>query len=80
MANNRSKPRRQVHKAGRIMFGGSGMTCTIHNLSAGGATIECAGPDQIPEQFTLALEMEQRVHTCRVVWRQALRIGLQFLD
>ena len=40
MSEHRIAPRRRMFKAGTIEFGGSGMDCTVKNLSDTGAAVE----------------------------------------
>jgi hypothetical protein len=75
----RKAPRRKVLKGGSISFGGGAITCTVHNLSATGASLEVKSPNDIPETFGLVLEMEHAKRTCKVVWRREKRIGVHFM-
>jgi hypothetical protein len=49
--------------------------CVVRNLSEGGACLEVA--DLVPDSFVLVLDDVRR--TCRVVWRHANRVGIEFL-
>src|SRR5260370_40226990 len=53
MEERRAKPLQRVFKAGTIEFDGSGVDCTIRNLSPGGATLDVASPMGIPHEITL---------------------------
>ncbi|MDP1924464.1 MAG: PilZ domain-containing protein, partial [Thiobacillus sp.] len=75
---SRRAPRRNVLRAARISFGRKRMTCTIRNLSATGASIEGSNLAQVPDAFTLVLEMETAERPCVVVWRKKTRIGIRF--
>jgi hypothetical protein len=76
---SRRAARHRVLKAGVISFGGAAITCTVRNLSDTGASLEVASPIGIPQEFTLVMEVEQRQHPCKVVWRKEKRIGVHFL-
>lgn len=75
---SRRAARRNVLRAARISFGKKRLTCTVRNLSATGASIEGANLNQVPDTFTLVLEMESTERPCRVVWRKKARIGVRF--
>ena len=46
MEERRAKPRQRVFKAGTIEFDGSGVDCTIRNMSATGAALDVASLPQ----------------------------------
>ncbi|MBB5049443.1 hypothetical protein HNR60_004221 [Rhodopseudomonas rhenobacensis] len=78
MDDKRSDTRRRVLKAGTIAFGGGGISCTVRNLSEGGAALDVASPLGIPEQFDLMVEAEALSRPCQVIWRKERRIGVAF--
>jgi hypothetical protein len=78
VGENRRAPRRAVLRAGRISFADEGMTCTVRNISAIGASIGGANLNGIPDNFTLVLEMESTARLCTVVWRNKTQIGVRF--
>jgi hypothetical protein len=78
IGESRRAPRRNVLRAARISFGKKRLTCMVRNLSATGASIEGAKLTQVPDTFTLVLEMESTERPCRVVWRKKARIGVRF--
>ena len=49
----------------------------VRNLSATGASIEESNLAQVPDAFTLVLELEAAERPCRVVWRRKTRIGIR---
>lgn len=75
---SRRAPRRNVLRAARICFGKTRLTCTVRNLSATGASIEGGKLIQVPDTFTLVMEMESAERPCRVIWRKKARIGVRF--
>ena len=75
---SRRAARRNVLRAASLSFGKKRLTCTVRNLSATGASIEGANLSQVPDTFTLVLEMESAERACRVVWRRKARIGVRF--
>ena len=78
MNEHRIAPRRRMFKAGTIEFGGSGMDCTVKNLSDTGAALEILSPLYIPDRFTLFVPSDQFRRRCHVVWRKERRVGIAF--
>lgn len=79
MDQNHRTPRRRVLKAGTIEFaGGGGISCTVRNLSDGGAALTVASPVGIPGTFELAIEADRFRRRCHVVWRKEKTIGIAF--
>jgi len=80
MAEHRRSQRRRTLKGGTILFGaGSSVDCVIRNMSETGAAIEVEGSIGIPDNFTLVIKPELAKRSCRVAWRTAKRIGVQFV-
>jgi hypothetical protein len=80
MIEKRVEQRHRVFKGATITFGGSGVACTVRNMSAGGAAIELDGLVALPQSFTLAISRDNFVRSCRTVWRSERRIGLAFVQ
>jgi len=61
--------------------GAASSACEILDISQGGARLRplmCA-PQTLPERFILLLSSCGRVRrNCRVVWRSAIELGVQF--
>ena len=74
----RSAPRHRVLKGATIAFGGSGVECTVRNLSSSGAGLDVANPAGLPPSFTLVIETDQLIRRCRPVWSRDKRIGVAF--
>ena len=55
MNEHRIAPRRRILKVGSIEFAGSGIACTVRNLSETGAALEVVTPLFIPDRFTLVV-------------------------
>jgi hypothetical protein len=78
MEERRATPRQRVFKAGSIEFDGSGVDCTIRNMSPAGAALDVASCVGIPHEVTLKiLACNVRQH-CFIVWRAEKRIGVAF--
>jgi hypothetical protein len=77
---NRKAPRARVLRGGVISFHCLGATieCTVRNLSDTGACLMVTSPVGIPNDFDLVLDREKVSHRCRVVWRRANKIGVEF--
>ena len=79
MAKQRRSQRLRTLKGGSILFGtGAAIDCVIRNISETGAALEIATPVGIPDNFTLLIKPGRIKRSCRVVWRSADRIGVQF--
>ena len=78
MNEHRIAPRRRILKAGKILFNGGGIDCTVRNISDTGAALEVASPIGIPQDVTLVVEADKLKRECRVVWRKDKRIGVTF--
>jgi PilZ domain len=79
MIEKRAAQRYRIFKGGTITFEGSGVACTVRNMSAGGAAIELDGPVALPQSFTLSIARDNFVRHCRTVWRSDKRVGLAFV-
>jgi PilZ domain len=71
--------RQRVLRRAKIVFKGreAVIDCVVLNLSVGGACLEVETPIGIPDTFDLMLDREP-VRNCRVAWRKATQIGIQF--
>ena len=78
MIEKRAVPRHKVLKGATIAFDGTGVECTVRNLSSGGAALEVASPSGLPPSFMLVIEADQFIRRCRPVWRSEKRIGVAF--
>ena len=67
-------------KAGRIVFNHhfSVISCTVRNLSDGGACLQVATSIGIPDRFDLTIEPDGQQRACDVAWRTEDRIGVAF--
>lgn len=78
MSEHRIAARRRTLKAGSIEFAGSGIDCTVRNLSETGAALDVVTPLFIPDRFTLVVQSEHLKRPCHIVWRKEKRIGIAF--
>jgi len=78
-ADRRTKRRNQTFKFGTI-------TCdpdrrilsVVKNISPTGALLEVDNTLEIPDQFTLAIDSEPVPRICRVTWKKAKQIAVNF--
>jgi hypothetical protein len=78
MEERRTRFRQRVFKAGTIEFDGSGIECTVRNISEIGAGLEVASLSGIPHEITLNIPTRGGRHHGHVVWRQERRMGVAF--
>ena len=79
MENTRTKQRRRVLKSGKIGFNGGGaIDCVIRDMSERGACLKVASPVGVPDAFELVLDDNGYSRPCRVKWRKATQIGVEF--
>jgi hypothetical protein len=71
--------RHRVLKGAQIVFKGheAVIDCVVLNLSDRGACLKVESPIGIPEAFELVLD-HAFVGNCRVTWRKATQIGVEF--
>jgi len=80
MIERRQTLRHRTFKGGSLLFGvASTIYCVIRNMSESGAQLTLEGPIRTPEEFTLLIKPEMIKRPCRVVWRKADKIGVQFI-
>ena len=78
--DKRRAPRLRTLKGGSIQFGlAAAIDCIVKNMSQTGAALEVQSPVGIPDEFTLVIKPESLKRNCRVAWRSAKRIGVEFV-
>lgn len=77
--NRRIAGRQRVLKGAYIAFNKhrTTITCTVRNFSERGACLKVESPIGIPDMFDLVLD-KASVYHCRVTWRKATQIGVNF--
>jgi hypothetical protein len=80
VGETRSAQRQRVLKGGRIVFnnGRSTIDCTVRNMSTEGAKLAVVSVVGIPQTFSLVIWSEAP-RPCRVVWRGADALGVDFV-
>ena len=80
MIERRRTRRHRTFKGGSLIFGvAPPIYCVIRNMSETGAQLTLEGPVRTPDEFTLLIKPEMTKRACRVVWRKADKIGVQFV-
>jgi hypothetical protein len=74
----RAAPRHRVLRAGTILIGDGSINCMAHDMSDTGALLGVTSSAEIPDYFTLILSPNGCHKSCRVMWRQQLRMGVMF--
>jgi PilZ domain-containing protein len=78
-ADRRTKQRNPTFKFGIITCEpGRRILSVVKNISPTGALLELDNTLEIPDQFTLAIDSEPAVRVCRVAWKQAKQIAVNF--
>ena len=82
MNERRKKPRQRTLKAAKIVFHDKRtvLDCTARNLTDEGASLVVANTVSLPDRFKLTIPLDKFERTCRVVWRKADRVGVQFTN
>jgi hypothetical protein len=76
----RREPRHRTLKSGHIAFNRAGtIDCRVRNLSPLGAGLEVTSQIGIPDEFMLLVEHGGINQRCRVVWRNATQLGVEFV-
>ena len=76
-ANEKRKdgPRRFLDAQVTVFHNGQRLTCTVRDLSRGGAGLIVAQPTELPNWFNLTIG--GRTHAAHVVWRRRNRLGVE---
>lgn len=78
MEERRKTPRADVDEMAYISSSGSSTRCRIANMSEAGAALDVPDAAYIPNCFHLMTERDRIVRSCRIVWTQRNRIGVEF--
>ena len=79
MVENQRAPRQRTFKGGSITLPIGTVNCVIRNMSPTGALLELKGLALVPDDFSLIIKPENTRRQCRVVRREGLRLGVQFI-
>lgn len=79
LARRRSPRMRTLKGAQIIVPAGTSIRCTVRNISETGACLQLQTPVFLSHTFDIAFDdLEWSRRSCRVVWRDALLIGVEF--
>jgi hypothetical protein len=78
-AEKRKQLRKPKFYRGQIDAGSGGKaSCNVTELSKAGAKLSLQSPAKLPANFKLMLP-DSAQHMCRVVWRSADELGVEFV-
>ena len=79
--NERRRARRTpVYKCAKISVNGSLRDCVVRDISSLGARLALVSTAYIPDQISLTFDAARTLRTCRVAWRSATEIGVEFRE
>ena len=79
MNERRTRSRAVSSQPAAISWGGTKrIHCVVRNFSSTGARLEGALPASLPQTFDLVFGDDQSPLSCRVKWRRAGAIGVEF--
>jgi hypothetical protein len=80
MPDRRRAPRARTLQGAQIpdQHGGAAIGCVVRNLSATGACLLVVSHDRVPDSFDLVLNRDKSRYPCRVLWRTANQVGVEF--
>jgi hypothetical protein len=78
--NRRAVQRTRVLRCAKIIVPRRSpvISCTVQNITSGGACLKLANTFGLPETFDLTFEHGRTRRACRVVWRTTDRLGVMF--
>jgi hypothetical protein len=79
MNERRALPREAVHLEATIVVGGGVVRFdgAVLNMTAKGARVDVPSNHELPDSFYMLMP-DHRLQPCRIVWRDGMRVGLQF--
>jgi PilZ domain-containing protein len=80
MPDRRRAPRLQTLQGAQVIdqHNGAAIVCVVRNLSATGACLLVVSHDGVPDSFDLTLNGDKSRYPCRVLWRTANQVGVEF--
>jgi hypothetical protein len=81
MPESRTKIRKRCFLGARIQFNNRRSTfdCLVRDISEGGARLELATLESMPDEFDLVIPQHERQYRAKVVWRRNGKCGVRFL-
>jgi hypothetical protein len=80
LAKRHHQPRRPTYIAAQIIMPGqvSSVPCVVREISPAGARLDIDAAWIMPRSFLLRMEGNTCMHSCTVVWRNGLDVGVKF--
>ena len=78
MQDRRLHSRTRVFKVARLFGATHFDDCVVRDISTAGARLTMVSATSVPDTFELSFDGARTLRPCRVAWRTATEIGLQF--
>ncbi len=80
MHERRRVRRTKVYKCAKISMNGSLRDCVVRDISSLGARLAMMSTCSIPDRFSLTFDAAHTLRGCRVTWRSATEVGVEFCE
>jgi hypothetical protein len=80
MQDRRRARRIQMYRCAKILANGSLRDCVVRDLSTLGARLAFVTTSYIPDRFSLSFDDGHTLRECRVAWRSATDMGVEFAE
>jgi len=80
MAERRKLVRSRVLKGAKFIVDASLLIdCFVRNVTVAGAQVELPRTAELPDRLTMTFDGGRTLRSCRIVWRDQNKAGLEFL-
>jgi hypothetical protein len=80
MAERRKSVRSRVLKNAKFIADASLLIdCFVRNLTVAGAQVELPRTAELPDRLTMTFDGGRTLRSCRIVWRDQNKAGLEFV-
>ena len=80
MAERRKLVRSRVLKNAKFIVDASlVIDCFVRNLTVAGAQVELRRTAELPDRLTMTFDSGRTLRSCRIVWRDQNKAGLEFV-
>jgi hypothetical protein len=80
MHERRRVKRTPTFKCAKISLNGSLRDCVVRDISPLGARLALVSTAYIPDEISLTFDNARTLRACRVAWRAATEIGVEFRE
>jgi hypothetical protein len=80
MQECRRYPRTRIFKAAKVFGQAQLADCVVRDITACGARLVMVSTRSVSDKFDLSFDGARTLRACRVIWRTATDIGLQFSE